>query len=321
MLALLAALLLASTADGKATVIQGSVEAKPANAEFAALTAGMPVTAGTTLRTGAGGKALIEFGGGYELRLNEKTEIVLETDKKMLLVRGRVYFKVPKAAAPVDIATELHPMKLDQCMADITYTPRVPNGAPAATAFMVLEGKMQAFSKKFSPVITSGWVATGYGSQLNTPDTIRNMAIDTEWVHSLLVARGTMDEETAMRTDELIAILSKESPDPAEPPLRSLGELAAPGIARFLSKTFLIETQVKRRAVAAQALADAATIKSAPLLVPLLSHKEAGVRVQGGRGLARIAGKDLGYGEDFWKGDKVDAGVKAWEEWVKQNAK
>jgi hypothetical protein len=320
MLALLAALLLASPADGKATIVQGSVEAKPANAEFAALTAGMPVAAGTTLRSGAGGKALIEFGGGYELRLNEKTEIVLETDKKMLLVKGRVYFKVPKASAPVQIATDLHPMTLDACVADITYTPRVPNGAPAATAFMVLEGKMQAFSKKFSPVITSGWVATGYGSQLNTPDTIRNMAIDTEWVHSLLVARGTTDEETAMRTDELIAILAKENPDPAEPPLRSLGELAAPGISKYLAKSVL-ETQVKRRAVAATALADAATIKSAPLLLPLLSHKEAGVRLQGGRGLARLAGKDLGYGEEFWKGDKVEAGVKAWEEWLKQNAK
>jgi len=73
--------------------------------------------------------------------------------------------------------------------------------APAATVFMVLEGKMQAFSKKFSPVITSGWVSTGYGSQLNTPDTISNMAIETEWVHSLLVQRGTIDEEIGMRTE------------------------------------------------------------------------------------------------------------------------
>jgi hypothetical protein len=146
------------------------------------------------------------------------------------------------------------------------------------------------------------------------------MAIDTEWVHSLLVARGTTDEETAMRTDELIAILAKETPDPAEPALRSLGELAAPVLSRYLSKSVL-ETQVKRRAVAAQALADAATIKSAALLVPLLSHKEVGVRVQGGRGLARIAGKDFGYAEDYWKGDKLEAGQKAWEDWVKANAK
>ena len=321
MLALLAAMLLAAPVDGKATVVQGSVEAKPANADFAPLAAGTPVAAGTTLRTGAGAKALIDFGGGYELRLNEKTEISLETDKKMMLIRGRVYFKVPKASAPVEIATELHPMKLEACVADISYTPRVPNGAPATTRFMVLEGKMTAFSKKFSPVITSGWVSTGYGSQLNTPDTIRNMAIDTDWVHPLLVARGTIDEEIGMRTDELLAVLAKETPDPAEPSLRSLGELAAPALAKYLGKAFLLETQVVRRAVAARALAAGVTIKSAALLLPLLSHKEAEVRIACGGGLARLAGKDLGYNDAYWKGDKLEAGQKAWEEWVRQNAK
>jgi len=179
---------------------------------------------------------------------------------------------------------------------------------------------MQAFSKKFSPVITSGWVASGFGTQLNTPDTIRNMAIDTAWVHSLLVERGAVDEEIGMRTDELLAVLAKEIPDPAEPALRSLGELAAPGIARFLGRSVL-ETQVKRRGVAAQVLSEGATIKSAALLVPLLSHKEVEVRIQGGRGLARLAGKDLGYNDGYWKGDKLEAGQKAWEEWVRQNAK
>jgi hypothetical protein len=264
---------------------------------------------------------LFEVGSGCELRLNEKTELHLETEKKLLLRVGRVYFRVPKSAAPVEIATELHPMKLDECVGEISYTPRVPNGAPAATTFMAIEGKMQAFSKKFSPVINAGWVGTGYGSQLNTPDPVRNSSADTAWVHSLLVERGRADEETSFRTEELLLNLGgKEDPDPAEAGLRSLGELAAPGIARFLSRSVL-ETQVQRRALAARALGDSATIKTAPLLLPLLSHKESGVRAAGARGLARIAGKDLGYNEGYWKGDKVDAGVKAWEEWVKQNAK
>ena len=106
-----------------------------------------------------------------------------------------------------------------------------------------------------------------------------------------------------------------------EPSLRSLGELAAPALAKYLGKAFLIETQVVRRAVAASVLADGASIKSAALLIPLLSHKEVDVRVAGGRGLARLAGKDLGYNDAFWKGDKLEAGQKAWEEWVRQNAK
>ena len=76
-----------------------------------------------------------------------------------------------------------------------------------------------------------------------------------------------------------------------------------------------------RRKAAAQALADAATLKSAPLLAGLLSHREAQVRIIAAGGLARLAGKDLGYKDDYWKGDKIEAGQKAWEEWVKQNAK
>ncbi|MBI3855107.1 MAG: hypothetical protein HY293_05395 [Planctomycetes bacterium] len=181
---------------------------------------------------------------------------------------------------------------------------------------------MQAFWKKFSPVISAGWWATGYGMQLNTPDTINNGSMDTAWVHSLLVERGRDDEETAMRTDELLSILSKQPQnDPAEAALRSLGERAAPGIARWLGRNNLIETQVARRRAAARAIADAATLKSAGLLAGLLSHGEAQVRVLIAGGLARIAGKDLGFKEDYWKGESLDAGKKAWEDWLKQNAK
>jgi hypothetical protein len=324
MLALLAAMLLADAAVGvKATIVQGNVEAKgAADADFVAVKTGAQIELPATLRTPAGGKAIFELQDAFELRVAEQTELVVESARKMVIKQGRVFLKVTPSGAPLDFATDLHPMKLDACTAEITYTPRVPNGPPAATAFKVLEGKMQAFSKKFSPVISAGWWATGYGSQLNTPDTISNGTVDTAWVHSLLTERGKADEETAMRTEELLTILAREKEnDPAEAALRSLGELAAPGIARWLGRNTLIETQVARRRAAARAIADAATLKSASLLAGLLSHGEAQVRVLVAGGLARIAGKDLGFKEDYWKGASVDAGKKAWEDWVKQNAK
>lgn len=307
----------------KAAIIQGTLEAKAAGAEaFAPVKAGDQIEFPAAIKTGAGSKALLELPDGCELRVNEKTELVLESHKKMVIKLGRVFLRVTPSAAPVDFSTELHPMKLEACLADISYVPRVPNGPPAATAFLVLEGKMQAFTKKFSPVISSGWWATGYGQQLNTPDPLNNGSMDTAWVHSLLVERGKVDEETSSRTEELLSVLSRETEnDPAEAALRSLGELAAPGIARLLGKNVLLETQVARRKAAARAIADAATLKSASLLAGLLSHGDPQVRVLVAGGLARIAGKDLGFKEDFWKGASVDAGKKAWEDWVKQNAK
>jgi hypothetical protein len=324
MLAILAALLIADPdVTITAAVVQGTVESKATpDAQFVPVKAGAQIPLGSLLHTGAGAKALFEIPGSFELRVNEQTEIVVEGDRKMLLKSGRVFLKIPKAAAPFEIATDLHPVKIDECVMDMEYKPRVPNGPPAATTYMVLEGKMQTFSKKFSPVISAGWWATGFGGQLNTPDSIRNSAMDTAWVHSLLVERGKTDEETLLRTDELLTILAnvKEN-DPAEAALRSLGELAAPGIARWLGRSVL-ETQVARRAAASRTLADAATMKSAPLLSGLLTHEEAQVRVILARGLTRLAGgKDLGYNDGYWKGDKLEAGQKAWEEWVKQNAK
>jgi len=324
MLVLLTVLLLADPAAGmKVKIAQGTLEAKAGAAEaYAAVKVGDQVEFPASIKTGAGAKALLELPDGCELRVNENTELVLDSHKKMVIKVGRIFLRVTASAAPVEFATELHPMKLEACSADISYTPRIPNGQPAATTFMVLEGKMQAFSKKFSPVISAGWWATGYGQQLNTPDTINNGSMDTAWVHSLLAERGKADEETSTRTDELISILAKQPEnDPAEAALRSLGELAAPGIARFLGRNVLLETQIARRRAAAKAIADSATLKSASLLAGLLSHGEAQVRVIVAGGLARIAGKDLGFKEDYWKGSSVDAGKKAWEDWVKQNAK
>ena len=325
MIALLAALLISAdpAAGAKVAILQGTLEAKSGAAEnFAPVKAGDQIEFPLTLKTGAGAKALLDLPDGCELRVNEQTELVVETPRKFVIKHGRVFLKVTASAAPVDFATELHPMKLEACAADISFVPRVPNGQPAATTFMVLDGKMQAFSKKFSPVISAGWWATGYGQQLNTPDTINNGSMDTSWVHSLLAERGRTDEETSTRTEELLSILAKQpGNDPAEAALRSLGELAAPGIARFLGKPVLLETQVARRRAAARAIADGATLKSAALLAGLLSHGEAQVRVLVAGGLARIAGKDLGFNEDYWKGASVDAGKKAWEDWVKQNAK
>jgi len=212
-------------------------------------------------------------------------------------------------------------MKTEGCVADLSYQPRVPNGAPATGYYMVLEGSVKAFARNFQPVIFPGFVASAFGTQLNTPDSVRNGSMDTEWVHSLLVEQGKVTEETQNRAIELVSILSRQAEnDPAEAALRSLGELAAPEIARWLSRSTL-ETQVVRRKAAARALSDSATLKSAALLAGLLTHPEAQVRVLVGAGLARIAGKDLGYNEAYWKGDKLEAGQKAWEEWVKQNAK
>ena len=323
MLAFLAVLLLADPAAGaKVSIVQGTIESKAeADPDFKPLKVGDVVEAGTLIRTPAGAKAILEFPDGVELRVHEQSEILLEAPRKLLIKKGRMMVRVVKGPAPFEMRTEHHPMKTEACVVDVSYQPRIPNGAPATAYIMVLEGSVKAFARNFQPVIYPGFVASAFGTQLNTPDSVRNGSMDTEWVHSLLVEQGKPTEETQNRAIELLSILSKQAEnDPAEAALRSLGELAAPEVARWLSRSFL-ETQVARRKAAARALADSTTVKSASLLAGLLTHPEAQVRIIVAGGLARIAGKDLGYKDDYWKGENREAGQKAWEEWVKQNAK
>lgn len=330
MLALLALLLAGGAAPdpettrglGKLSIAIGNVEAKPPGApDFQALKVGADVEAGTTLRTGAGVKAIFDFADNAELRLNENTEILVDGARAMTLTQGRVYLRVLKAAAPFDLKTPLHPITTETCVVDLMFVPHVPNGAPAATTITVLEGKVKPYTKKFSPFIFAGWSGTGYGPQLNTPNPVGNGSMSTAWVHPLLVERGKVDEETASRTDELITILGAEAKnDPAEGALRTLGPLAVPGILRFVKNSDHI-TQADRRAVASRILSDVTPLKSAKDLAGLLTHVDPEVRVQSARGLARLnGGKDLGYNDAFWKGTGRDAGQKAWEEWIKKNA-
>jgi hypothetical protein len=322
MLALLASLLLANLADGgKVTLLQGTLETKgAADADFKPLKVGEAVEEICSIRTAAKSKALLNLPGGVELRINEQTELALEGARKIQIKKGRLMLLVPKGT-PFELRTEHHPMKTDGVTVDLSYQPRVPNGAPATAYIMVLQGNIKAFARNFTPVIYPGYCASAFGTQLNTPDSVRNGSMDTEWVHSLLVEQGQQTEETQNRAIELISILSKQAQDdPAEAALRSLGELAAPEIANWLGRSYL-ETQVARRKAAARALADAATLKSAPLLAGLLIHQDPQVRILAAGGLARLAGKDLGYKDEYWKGDKFEAGQKAWEDWVKQNPK
>src|SRR6185295_623381 len=102
MIALIAALLLADPAAGmKVTIVQGTLEVKAGAAEnFAAVKAGDQFEFPVTIKTGA--EALLELPDGCELRVNEQTEFVVETPKKMVIKQGRVFLRISTSAAPVD---------------------------------------------------------------------------------------------------------------------------------------------------------------------------------------------------------------------------
>lgn len=326
MLALLAAILIGGPAAdpgspeavGKIAVLQGPVEVTPAPAM--PLKAGDPIDAGATLKTPAGSRVAVDFPDGTEVRVNENTELLFEGPRKLDLKQGRVFLKTVKGPAKFEVNTMHIPVTMDQALVEVEFRPRVPNGDPAFTFVRVLEGTARASSKRFNAVIHAGLYTTGIGSQLNTPDPLKNGSLETAWIHPLLLERGRADEETGNRAMELVQILGRESAnDPAEAALRSLGDLATAELVRFLTKS-ANGPQPARRAAAVKIIAETGTLKSAAGLQALLQNPEADTRVVAARGLARLAGKDLGFNDAFWKGESLEKGQKAWDDWVKQNA-
>ena len=328
MLTLLAALLLVApdpaAGEGKLAIVQGTLEAKgAADPDFKALKVGDPIDAGMSLRSAPGTRALIDFAGGGELRVDESTEMTVVDARKLDLKKGRIYLNVLAGAKRFEVDTE-HVAFSTQTAAvfDITFVPRVANGPPAATTMRVLDSNVKAEGKKFKAVVWAGLWITAVGSQLNTPDPAGNGSLDTAWVHPLLAERGLANAEIGTRMMELVNILSNQTPnDPVEAAMRALGDLATPELARYLARP-PHPTQAERRAAAARIIGETGTMKSAPALVTLLQHPEPEVRVTAARGLARLnGGKDLGFGDSVWKGESHDAGQNAWETWLKQNSK
>lgn len=327
MLALLAALLLAGPdldpesprGLARVAILQGPLEIAGAPQ---APKVGDEVDAGAAISTPAGSRATIDFPDGSELRISEKTEIVLESQRKVTLKKGKIYVKVVRGAARFELASENAPVFTEQGAVEIELVPKIPNEEPAHTYIKVLEGMALATSKKFNAKVFAGFRVSAYGSQLNTPDPMGNGSLQTAWVHPLLLERGRSDDETQTRAMELVQELGRVTPnDPAEAALRTLGDLATAEIARFLNRT-AGGPQPARRAAGARIIAETGSLKSAAALVLLLQHSEPEIRVIASQGLARLnGGKDLGFNEAYWKGESRDAGQKVWEDWLKQHIK
>jgi hypothetical protein len=298
----------------KLAIVQG-----PIDVGGAAPKVGDPVDAGAVIKTPAGSRAVYDFPDGTELRINENTELSVEGPRKISLKQGKVFMKVVKSGANFEIHTPHMPVVVGQALLEVEFIPRVPNGDPAHTYVRVLDGTAKATTPKFNTNVFAGFYITGLGSQLNTPDPLRNGSLETAWIQPLLVERGRTDEETQTRAMEMVQALGRE-PD-AETALRSLGDLGTAELVRFLNKS-VGNPQPARRTTAARIIAETGTTKSAAGLVSLLQYPEPEIRTVAARGLARLAGgKDLGFNEQYWKGESRDAGQKAWEDWLKQVAK
>lgn len=313
----------------KLALASGTVDARAeADADYKALATGSEIAARTWVRTGAKSKAAFDFGDGTELRVNENSEIFVEDARRLELKVGQIYLVAVKTApSPFKIKTQFSPIEFAGGSLDASFIHRDPND-PAAktvsktvTTVVVLDGTVEVGSRRYNQKLTPGYWCTLVDATLNTPDPIGDPTVPTRWVHDLLLQRGKMTLEIESRLQNMLQMLGrypKTEEDLSEKGYRSLGELSAPFLAKYL-KIPPSPTETTRRRAATRVLADLAGRAQAPDLALTLRDADAETRVAAARGLERLAGTNQRFDEAFWRGEKREAGEKAWDEWVKKN--
>ncbi len=328
MLGLLLAALAASAEDhapralAKLAVATGPVEAKgPSDADYKPLAAGASIEPGTWVRLPAKSKCIFDCTDNTEVRINELSEVLFEDARKVAIKQGQIFARIAQGA-PFNIKTEFSPISTAGGIVDVTFRERPPGDplirkvSKTVTTVITFEGSTTVGSRRYAQKVTAGWWCTLVDSQLNTPDGIDKPEFMNPWIHEVLLARSPQNPELQARLQNLVGMLGQSRGPQAEPLLRELPEAASPALAKLL-KSPPSPIDVERRKVAAKILADVAPKGSASDLAAVLADADADVRVQAARGLERLAGKNLGHDEAYWRGANVEAGRKAWEAWAK----
>jgi hypothetical protein len=307
----------------KTAVVIGTVEARtPADADFKPLAAGASIDDQTWVRTGPKSKAAFELADGSEVRVNEKSEVLIHAGRKLEIKVGEVFVKV--SAGPVfDVKCQFTTAQCDPGLVDISFVHRDPADparnsiSKTVTTVQCYEGKVRVPSRRYTQNVDAGYMCHMMDSQLNTPERAYEASLSSAWVHEILAARGPGNAELLSRAKELVRMLGSSRAAKAEEVLKTLGEHATPALVEALKappKTY----SVAARRASAKLLAASASASSAGDLVAGLKDADVEVRVDVAKGLARISGGDFSYDEKYWRGTDTASGVKAWEDWAKK---
>ena len=316
--AILGLLAPAQGTSGKLTIATGKVEVKAVGAEtYAPLLEGSTIGPDTWVRTSKSSLAAIDFGDGTQLQLNRNTEIKFVSSRNIGVREGDIYVIAPDGNKSQFLIT----------VSKTRFRSKGPefsmghDAAKQTSTFYMIRGSSTVATRRDSQPVTKGyWCQTVHGV-LNTPDQAGETAVVTAWTHPILARRGPKG------VAELNARLQKMLPwlgmlpganDPYEQAFRDSGIHGVTFLIGVL-KLDPATQNYKRRIAAAKVVGDLAVLKQAPELVNLLKDAEPDVRVFAARGLKRLAGDDLGHGDDYWKGDSRSAGESKWEAWLKAN--
>ncbi|HXX94942.1 MAG TPA: FecR domain-containing protein, partial [Planctomycetota bacterium] len=301
----------------------------PDDADYKPVTVGSELSAKSWLRTPPKSKIAVDFTDGTELRINENSEILVDDSHHVEVKVGDIYIvgaRTPQR--PFEVRTKFAPIDFTGGTMSVTFHPRDPNDpliktvSRTITMVLVAEGTATLGDKKYVQKLTQGYWCTLVDGTLNTPSLMGDISVPTRWVHELLVKRGKACPEIDSRLLGMLRSLGRYpegQEDGSEAGYRGLGPYSPPYLVQEYLKYPTPPVDMPRRRAVVRIIADLGSAAETPALVGLLADADVDCRVTAAKGLERITGSNLKFDEAYWKGSSLDAGRKAWDEWLKKN--
>jgi hypothetical protein len=274
---------------------------------------------GFQLQTEAASLCEFRCPSGSVVRVDQETQLQVNSPTEIELNQGRLWCSAPKAAS-------------------LTVVPSSDRKAPSIAMTCQPAGEMEAMIDPPEPVrviaargpvriadasnvvtLESGTLARYSPAGWSEPSGVDALQA-TEWMLPLLALRGGRDPEFSSQVTGVLSRLGMTKLDYIqEERLVELGSPASIPLIAYLRETPASPDSSKRRR-AANIVAQTAAEDSLPDLIELLNDSLPDVRISAARALERLTGLDQGVPPQQWKvdGEPQKAAILRWRDWLKR---
>ncbi|MBI4583168.1 MAG: FecR domain-containing protein [Planctomycetes bacterium] len=274
------------------------------------------IPAGSRLRTEAKARGEIALADGSQVRLDHDTEIRLSEERRLELLRGRIW-SAAKGKAPFAVEVPAAAMSLEAPEAQIDVLAE----ADRATV-RVLEGAAVVKGQEREQAVPRGSTATVAAGRIREVKKEYDLVRQINWIHEILILKGGQNEELARRIDDLFAQIGQTKMELLyEQDIRALGDHCVIPLIRYVQSE-RSKGDEEKRVKAAGIVSDLAQPEHLADLLRLLADASAEVRYYAARALRRLTGHSLGRAQEDWRrlqGRNLDEALREWQRWWEKN--
>ena len=269
---------------------------------------GASIGPGEHVRTGAGVLCEMRTSEGSEVRLAEETEVLFTTNRRLILLRGRVWSSVEHDPVPYAIQ-----------ISDVTVTAvgtkfQVEEG-PKGTVLTMVEGITRVSGRGADELVPQGWSAritlAGIEQYRET-----QVLFTTSWVNRLLVLKEPGNPELSSRLLDLLAYIGEgKMTYLSDEEIRQLGESCVAPLLSYV-RSGAGKADSTRRLKAARLATELAKKDSVYDLIETLPDESREVRELVAAALERITGENQGRASRDWSQRPWSENESYFKKWI-----